>query len=99
MENLKREILSNRFIDLIREQMVVDEAEYKALCKLLDSLSGELSNETWVDKELALILYSIPQTVRNTYLSFCDGQELPEIASRLEDIWVELDEQVSRCLS
>ncbi|WNS43291.1 hypothetical protein [Paenibacillus sp. MMS20-IR301] len=97
---LKGKILNNTFIDKVRNEMVVDEVEFEALRELLIELSKELKAEQVVNKELALVLYSMPQMIRNTFLSFTahDVQD-SELLNKLEDIWMELDELVIECLS
>ncbi|MFZ5987821.1 MAG: hypothetical protein ACOYWZ_11940 [Bacillota bacterium] len=97
---LKEKILNNTFIDKVRNQMQIDEQQYKDLCESLETLANEWSNKEVIDKELALVLYSAPQIVRNIFLSFKEHNEpLPDIAKRLEDIWVELDALVIECLA
>ena len=99
-EFLKERILNNSFVDKVRSEMKVDEEEYRALKELLMELIVELKKEEVIDKELALILYSMPQIIRNTFLSLeTDDEEVSDLTNMLEDIWIELDELVIECLS
>jgi hypothetical protein len=99
-EFLKERILNNSFVDKVRSEMKVDEEEYQALKELLIELIEELKKQKVIDKELALILYSMPQIIRNTFLSLeTDDEEVSDLTNMLEDIWIELDELVIECLS
>ncbi|HOJ78582.1 MAG TPA: hypothetical protein PLZ08_10880 [Bacillota bacterium] len=96
---LKEKIKNNKFIDEVLSKMRIDEQQYQELCNLLKELATEWQNNQVIDKELALYLYCTPQMIRNVFLSFKDKNgPLPEIAKRLEDIWVELDALVIECL-
>lgn len=66
---IKEQILNNKFVDKVRNEMIIDENEYKALREMLIMLSDELKAEQVIDKELALILYSMPQMIRNIFIS------------------------------
>ena len=99
MNDLKNRLINNKFVERIRESLQIDEGEYNELCQILEAISKSLKDVYVIDKELALILYSEPQMVRNAFLSFANHEDPPEIASRLEDIWVELDGLVMECLS
>lgn len=101
MDNkLKGRILNNTFVDKVRNEMVIDENEYEALREMLIMLSNELKSEQVIDKELALILYSMPQMIRNTFLSFtAHNVQGSELVSKLENIWIDLDELVIECLT
>ncbi|MEQ9888593.1 hypothetical protein [Pectobacterium zantedeschiae] len=65
--------------------MAFNEDAYIGLISSLDKLSNELKNNDFIDKELALYLYTIPQMIRNAYVSFDGKENKPEIAFRLED--------------
>lgn len=96
---LKEKIKNNKFIDEVLTKMRIDEQQYQELCNLLKELATEWQNNQVIDKELALYLYCAPQMIRNVFLSFKEKNiPLPEIAKRLEDIWVELDALVIECL-
>ena len=88
-------ILENRFIDKIRQAVEFDEENYSRLCDLLREIGESTSVDEKIEKRLVLVLYSIPQMVRNSFLSFSgDPADLPEIALKLEDAWVDLDQLV-----
>lgn len=94
---LKTAILQNTFVFNVRTRMWFDEHEYQALLSNLTVLSQQLRTMTTLDKELALCLYTLPQSIRNIFESFTQ-QPLPDIALRLEDAWLELDALVLTCL-
>lgn len=97
---LKEKIMTNTFIEKVRNQMQIDEQQYKELCESLEKLAAEWKNKKDIDKELALFLYSAPQIIRNIFLSFKEhSKPVPDIAKKLEDIWVELDALVIECLA
>jgi hypothetical protein len=96
---LKKRILSNPFVDQIRISMKFDEDAYNELRKDLRTLASSLKGSATIDRELMLSLYSMPVLVRNSFLSFAGRCPLPEIAAKLEDAWVELDELVTKCLA
>lgn len=99
-ESLKEKILNNTFVDKVRNELKVDEEEYQALNQILNELIVVLKVQKDIDKELALILYSMPQIIRNTFLSLeTSNEKVSDLANRLEDIWIELDELVIECLS
>ncbi|MBM6619034.1 hypothetical protein [Bacillus suaedaesalsae] len=99
-ESLKEKILNNTFVDKVRNELKVDEEEYQALNQILNELIVLLKVQKDIDKELALILYSMPQIIRNTFLSLeASNEKVSDLANRLEDIWIELDELVIECLS
>lgn len=98
MKHIKDKILENTFVDRIRGEMVFDDYQYKELVNSLTELSGYLRNQTSIDKNVALVLYHIPQIVRNVFLGF-DDTENSEIRKTLEDAWVELDALVLDCLA
>lgn len=88
-------ILQNKFVDKIRQTMEFDEVEYAQLCDLLREVGESTSSDEKLEKRLVFILYSIPQMVHNSFLSFTgDPEDLPEIALKLEDAWVDLDQLV-----
>ncbi len=100
MTDLKLRIMNNGFVSAVRNEMRIDEGAYLELCGLLRELAGEWACRSLVDKELALVLYSIPQIVRNAFLSFSGPPDaLPAVARALEDMWVELDGLVLDCFS
>ena len=96
LEEIKEKIVKNSFVDEIRTNMVFNEDAYIGLTSSLDELSNELKNNSFIDKELALYLYTIPQMIQNAYMSL---ENKSEIAFRLEGAWIELDALVIGCLS
>lgn len=63
--DLKHKILSNTFVEQVRNGFVVDENEYEILCSLLVQLENELKDKTQIDKDLAQDLYIIPYVTKN----------------------------------
>ena len=86
MSNLKVRILQNRFADKLRNKMIVDHEQYVDLCLDLEALAIQCRGSSIIDRELALILYCLPQIARNQYLSFRNNDSIPEIAQQLEYI-------------
>ncbi|AOR62953.1 hypothetical protein [Pectobacterium wasabiae] len=99
LEEIKEKIIKNSFVDEIRTNMAFNEDAYMGLISSLGELSNILKGSDFVDKELALYLYTIPQMIRNAYVSFDGKENNPEIEFRLEDAWIELDALVIDCLS
>jgi len=99
-DEMKARILNNPFIDNVRIHMQVNENDYEQLRESLTLFSKHAKSQSHIDKELALVLYSMPQIIRNIYLSFKEHniQNL-EFENQLEDIWMELDRLVIECLS
>lgn len=95
---LKTAILQNTFAVNVRTRMWFDDNEYQTLIRDLTALSQQWQTVTEIDKELALCLYSLPQSIRNLCAGFTQ-KPLPDIALRLEDAWLELDALVLACLS
>ena len=94
---MKEEIINNRFIDKIRQNMEIDEEEYQRLCDALSRLAEEWKNVKYIDKELVHYLYYIPLVVRNEFLSLKEISTNNTFCDRLEDIWIELDDFVTNC--
>ena len=101
MDNLlKKRLLSNTFVDKVRNQMEINDAEYQELIEILSNLSGELKSQKVIDKELALILYSMPQIIRNIFLTYEEHNgKATDFGNKLEDIWIDLDAMVLECFS
>ena len=96
---LKKRILENTFVDQVRLHLKVDESEYAQLRAALTELASSLKGSRVIDRELMMYLYAAPTMIRNAFESFSGIEPLPEIAYRLEDLWVELDELVTDCLA
>ncbi|MHA8111766.1 hypothetical protein ACX122_01270 [Kosakonia cowanii] len=99
LNDIKRKIIDNNFVNNIRINMGFNDDEYNELASSLEKLANHMKNETVIDKELALYLYTMPQMIRNAYTSFDKWENKPELALRLEDAWIELDSLVINCLS
>ena len=99
-EELKQLIIENNFINKLRIEMKYDVAEYDLLCKLLRKFKDVTDDDSDIDKELMLTIYTIPQVVRNIYLQFSGNKDFDEdFILKLEDSWIELDELVIDILS
>ncbi|MEN0579810.1 hypothetical protein AAIG39_12430 [Phytobacter palmae] len=99
LNDIKKQIITNNFVDNVRVNMNFNDHEYDKLISSLESLANHMKNESIIDKELALYLYTMPQMIRNAYSSFDKWENKPELALRLEDAWIELDSLVINCLS
>ncbi|EFC4196327.1 MULTISPECIES: hypothetical protein [Escherichia] len=99
LNDIKKKIIDNNFVNDIRINMNFNNDEYNELVSSLEKLANYMKNETIIDKELALYLYTTPQMIRNAYASFDKWENKPELALRLEDAWIELDSLVINCLS
>lgn len=88
-----------QFAQAVRMNRDYDDEQFETLKKFLSKLAYELSDKEFLDKDLALNLYTLPQIVRNMFLTY-DGpiDTRPERFTRLEDAWIELDELVIECL-
>lgn len=99
-EELKSLIMNNNFINKLRIEMKYDDTEYELLCKFMAELKAVTNDDSDIDKELMLTLYTIPQAVRNIYLQFSDSKDYDEVfIFKLEDSWLELDRLVIDILS
>ena len=99
-EELKALIINNNFINKLRIEMKYDDTEYDLLCKFMAELKVVTNDDSDIDKELMLTLYTIPQAVRNIYLQFSDSKDYDEVfIFKLEDSWLELDRLVIDILS
>ncbi len=100
MRDFYAELIENRFVDEVRQTLTFDETAYENLLGILADLAEVSKTELTIDRRVALLLYTIPQMIRNAYLSFeTSAADMPEIAFRLEDAWVELDELVLAILT
>jgi hypothetical protein len=97
---LKQRLLSNTFVDKVRNQMEIDEAEYQELIEILSNLSDLLKSQKVIDKELALILYNMPQIIRDVFLTYEEHNgKATKFGNKLEDIWIDLDAMVLECFT
>lgn len=99
MEEVIRQLFSNKFIDEVKMKMVFNGIEYNNLISALNELSILMKKEKTIDKELALYLYSIPQMIRYAYDSFNGEIDKNGLALKLEEAWIELDALVIAVLS
>lgn len=99
LSDVKKKIINNGFVNNVRINMVFNDEQYNDLVSSLEELANLLKNNESIDKELALYLYTIPQIIRNAYVSFEKVENKPGLVFKLEDAWVELDSLVINCLS
>jgi hypothetical protein len=97
--DVKKKIIDNDFVNNVRINMVFNDEQYNDLVSSLEEVANSLKNNEFIDKELALYLYTIPQMIKNAYASFEQVENKPDLAFRLEDAWIELDSLVINCLS
>lgn len=89
----KTEILQNRFVDRLRMELVIDEAEYDRLCSALKRLAEQWKPLTAIDKELMQDLYVLSSVTRNM------APELSGKTFEVEEMATELDALVMECLA
>jgi hypothetical protein len=93
--DIKEQIQKNRFVLLLRGDLVVDRAEYANLCKCLKELAVAWRSESFIDKETASELYGMYNTV------FAAGEFLeksdPEIGQEVQEMAIEIDGLISDC--
>lgn len=99
LNDVKKKLIDNNFVNVVRINMVFNDEQYNELVSSLEMLANLLKNNQFIDKELALYLYTIPQMIRNAYASFEKVENKPDLAFKLEDAWIELDSLVINCLS
>lgn len=99
-EKLKARILKNSFINKLRIKMKFDDNQYEELCNLFRKFIDVVKNDSSIDKELMVTLYSAPQVVHNIFLQFSGDNTMDEeFIMKLEDAWIELDQLVIDILS
>lgn len=99
LSDVKKKLIDNNFVNIVRVNMVFNDEQYNELVSSLEVLANLLKSNQFIDKELALYLYTIPQMIRNAYASFENVENKPDLAFKLEDAWIELDSLVINCLS
>lgn len=99
LSDVKKKLIDNNFVNIVRVNMVFNDEQYNELVSSLEVLANLLKSNQFIDKELALYLYTIPQMIRNAYASFDKVENKPDLAFKLEDAWIELDSLVINCLS
>lgn len=104
-ENLRRDILSNQFIYIVRTELQFDADEYRKLTSSLKRLAEAMTAQTQIDKDVALCLYETPQAIRNAFDLFSEPRvsvslstEAKELRDQLEEAWIEVDQLVVDCL-
>lgn len=97
--DLKQKILSNTFVDQVRNGFIVDEAAFEELCSLLEQLAIEWKDKTEIDKELTQDLYIIPYVTKNMLEHLRTDEKNKEKADLIEQKWQKLDELVLNCFS
>lgn len=97
--DLKQKILSNTFVDQVRNGFVVDEVAFEELRALLEQLAVEWKGKTEVDKELAQDLYVIPYVTKNMVDHLRMNDQNKEKADLIEQKWQKLDDLVLNCFS
>lgn len=97
----KRHVMESmeEFAQAVRMNRDYDDEQFGCLKELLSNLASELNDQDVLGKDLALNLYTLPQIVRNMFLTY-DGpvESRPERFNRLEDAWIDLDALVIECL-
>lgn len=100
-KKLKLEVMGcmEEFAHAVRTNRDYDDVQFLRLKLLLSELASATRGDEVVDKDVALNLYTLPQIVRNMYLSY-DGpiESRPQRFGRLEDAWMDLDALVIECL-
>ena len=100
-KELKLEVMESmdEFAHAVRMNRDYSDDQFERVKALLSDLAGASRNDHVIDKDLALSLYALPQTVRNMFLSY-DGsiETRPQRFDRLEDAWIDLDALVLECL-
>ncbi len=95
--DLKQRILSNTFVDQVRNGFVVDEVAFEELCNLLEQLAIEWKGKTEIDKELAQVLYIIPSVTNGIAERLKLDPKDKKQGDLLEQKWQKLDELVLNC--
>lgn len=80
--DVKKKIIDNDFVNNVRINMVFNDEQYNNLVSSLEEVANLLKNNEFIDKELALYLYTIPQMIRNAYASFEQVENKPDLAFR-----------------
>ncbi len=95
--DLKNEILSNPFLDRLRNELVLDRGAYLSLCSLLERLAKEWHTETFIDKQLVQELYALPTIVKG--VADAIAVQRSDFAAELEQIAITLDGLILECLT
>ena len=94
------EVLSNRFIYIMRIEARIDEQEYAKLCDSLRRLAAEVRGQRSLRRDVAQVLYVTPQFIHSTLLrARAPGSPFSNLTDRLEEMWIEVDAIVLDCLA
>lgn len=87
--SLKDEILTNPFVERLRNEMKIDFQAFDLLCNQLVALASEWSLQPLVDKQLVQELYVLPTIIRGA----ADGLRghKPDLATQLDDMAITID--------
>ncbi len=95
--SVESEILNNKFIQRLRNELAVDRTEYDRLVELLRRLSVEWKGQKLVDKAVVQELYVLAPVTKNIADSLRD--HALERATEIEALASELDALVMECLT
>jgi hypothetical protein len=96
--NLKAKILSNKFVDRVRLDGVIDAREYEALCEALVTLAEEWRNLDCIDKELAQDLSQLAPVLRYAAENETNYGKA-ELGTRLSEMAAVIDDLVMKCFA
>ena len=97
--NIKEKILSNNFLDKVRNGFVVDEQDFKELCGLLEELVTEWKDKKEIDKDLAQDLYILPYVTKNMSESLRRNGGDENLIKNIEDKAFKIDDLVLQCFN
>jgi len=95
--SVEAEIMNNEFIGKLRNEVVVDRAQYSRLVELLRQLAIEWHDRELVSKAVVQELYVLAPVTKNIAESLRDHD--PNRAVEIEEMAVELDALVLECLA
>lgn len=96
-QDLKMQILENRFIERLRLETVIDRDAYESLCRALKNLAEEWRGVSHVDKEVVQRLYVLYRVAMGVAEKLAPHQ--PEMAREIEKMAIEVDALVLHCLA
>ena len=97
MTTIGEEILRNRFLDRLRNELIIDRSAYALLCDQLRRLATELSRKDSLPKPLAQELYVLPKVIHGVGLSLRPHR--PDLADELDTMAHEIDALILECLA
>lgn len=92
---MKEKLINNKFIEILRLNMQIDENEYSSLTNTLVCLKKECKQLKYIDKELVSYLYEISNVIRNILCTPNGFLNDDEFFYRLEEIWIETDQLIA----